>query len=104
MATAMRHGAGAECRPRPQGATGHGPAALDRVVAVRLGVDDVVDEVGARCDQAEDEERPDDTQCGVPVTEHARRGRRHEHQQVLDPLLGAHPTGDQPGVEYFHPR
>ena len=47
---------GAQGEPGPQGATGHGPEPLDRVVPIGLGVDHVVDEVGARGHDAEHEE------------------------------------------------
>ena len=66
-----------------------GRVALVGVEAVGLGVERVVQEVGAAGREAERDERDE---CGrevVGLAEHAGGAGRGEHEQVLDPLLGS---------------
>ena len=77
---------------------GHGSAPLDRVMLIGLRVDHVVDQVGARGHDAEHEESADHTERRVPVAQDAGSCRRHEHEDVLDPLPGAHSPGKQDDV------
>jgi len=88
-------GADAQRQAGVQGAAGDRPVPLDRMVLIGFGVDDVVDEVGTRGHDAEHQESADDAESGVPVAQDAGGGRCHEHEQVLDPLPGAHPTNDR---------
>jgi hypothetical protein len=54
-----------------------------------LAVDDVVEEVVPARTDAEDGESDSRPSQHVAVRQHAGGARRREHEQVLDPLLGA---------------
>ena len=72
--------AGSQC------SAGHGPESLDGMGSIRPCIDDVVDEVGARRDNAKDREGRNDSQRGVPFAENTCSGRSHEDEKVLEPL------------------
>ena len=75
------------------GAGRHRTVLLVRVQTVGLGVDDVVDQVDARGQRAEEAEGGGRSQRLIGVVEHPGGGRGHEDQEVLRPLAGSH--GDQ---------
>ena len=74
-------------RPHVEVAGGDRAQALRRVQAVDLGVVGVVEEVGAARRQAEADERDEGLEERVALVEHAGRGGRGEHEDVLGPLL-----------------
>ena len=77
-------------------AGGDRAVALGGVEAVDLGVVGVVEEVGAAGGEAEADERDQRLQEGVALVEHAGRGGRREHEDVLGPLLRTGGADDRP--------
>lgn len=86
-----RHGDGHARRQRPRGDR---PEALARVLAVGVGVPDVVDQVDAAGDQAEQDERDQDREQDAGLRDRARGERHGEHEHVLRPLPGPQPLDD----------
>ena len=95
MAVAMRAVPTPRATPGRSAPLATGRTRLVGMVSIRFGVDDVVDEVGARGHDAEDQEGRDHAQRRVPFAEHAGGGRRHEDQQVLEPLPRTRTPGQQ---------
>lgn len=95
IAVALETSAGSECQAGTQRAARDWPAPLDGMVLIGPGVHDVVDEVGARCNDAEHHEGADDADGRVPVAQDACGGGCHEHEQVLGPLPRAHPPHER---------
>ena len=87
-------------RAAGDGAPGDRPMALDGMVSIGPGVDDVVDQVDARGGGTEDPEGGQRVEEVGAVNEDARRRRRHEDQCVLRPLPRTHAgedVGEDPG-------
>jgi hypothetical protein len=63
----------------------------------------IVQEVGARSCQAEEGKCGNRAQEDAPVKEDTCRRRRHEDQEVLNPLAGTGES-DQPGSQRMRPR
>ena len=95
MAVAMRAAPTPRATPGRSAPLATGRSLLTGWYSIRFRIDHVVDEVGARSHDAEDQEGHDHAQRRVPFAEHARGGGRHEDQEVLQPLPRTRTPGEQ---------